>query len=207
MAKRLFDIIFSSFLLVLTAPLFLLEAIAIRLDSKGPIFFKQERVGLNGKLFKIYKFRTMVENAAQMGPQISPRNDPRVTRVGRFLRKWYLDELPQLFNVLKGDMSVAGPRPEVPKYVSFYTPEERKVLTVKPGLVGPATVAFRNEEAILANKPDPEHFYITHLMHERLRLDLQYVENQSLLYDLKLVLQMCKAALMGYNREDKSLFS
>jgi len=196
MVKRLFDLCLSSLFLTLLSPLFLIVAMAIRLDSRGPVFFRQDRVGLNGRRFRIYKFRTMVENAAQIGPHITPSNDPRITRAGSFLRKWYLDELPQLINVLKGEMSIVGPRPETPEYVTLYTPEQRKVLAAKPGMAGPATIAYRNEEALLADCPDPEEFYINQMMHDRLRLDLEYVENQSLLYDLRLLVHMCLAAVM-----------
>lgn len=195
MAKRLFDLCFSISALVLLFPLFLIVAIAIKLDSKGPVFFRQERVGLNGRSFKIYKFRTMVKNAAEIGPNITPSSDPRITRVGAFLRKWYLDELPQLINVLKGEMSVVGPRPETPEYVALYTPEQRKVLAAKPGMAGPATIAYRNEANLLVYCQDPEEFYINYMMHGRLNLDLEYVENHSLLYDLRLLVQMLRAVL------------
>jgi lipopolysaccharide/colanic/teichoic acid biosynthesis glycosyltransferase len=195
MAKRLFDLCFSIAFLTLFSPLLLIVAVAIELDSKGPVFFRQERVGLNGRLFKVYKFRTMVENAAEIGPNITPSNDPRITRVGAFLRKSYVDELPQLINVLKGEMSVVGPRPETPEYVALYAPDQRKVLAAKPGMAGPATIAYRNEEDILADCQDPEEFYINHMMRDRLNLDLEYIENQSLLYDFQLLAQMLRATL------------
>lgn len=197
MAKRLLDVCFSSLMLFLLAPLFLITAIAIKLDSEGPVFFRQVRVGFNGQPFRIYKFRTMVENAADIGPNITPSNDPRVTRVGAFLRKWYLDELPQLINVLKGEMSIVGPRPETPEYVALYTPEQERVLAARPGMAGPATIAYRNEEKLLADCQDPEEFYLNHMMHDRLALDLEYVEDQSMLYDLKLLIQMVRVTLMG----------
>ena len=196
MAKRLFDLCFSISALLLLSPLFLILAIATKLDSKGPVFFRQERVGLNGRPFKICKFRTMVENAAEIGPNITPSSDPRITRVGAFLRKWYLDELPQLINVLSGEMSVVGPRPETPEYVALYAHNQRRVLAAKPGMAGPATIAYRNEEDLLADCQDPEEFYINYMMHDRLNLDLEYVEDQSLLYDLRLLVQMLRAVLM-----------
>ena len=189
MAKRLFDLCFSTLLLLLSSPLFLIVAVAIKLDSKGPVFFRQERVGLNGRPFKICKFRTMVEDAAEIGPQITPSNDPRITRVGAFLRKWYLDEIPQLINVLKGEMSVVGPRPETPEYVALYTSEQRRVLAAKPGMAGPATIAYRNEEDLLADCEYPEEFYINYMMHDRLNLDLQYIDNWSLMLDFKILFQ------------------
>lgn len=195
MTKRLSDLCFSIILLILLSPLFLIVAVAIELDSKGPVFFRQERVGLNGRPFNIYKFRTMVENAPEISPNITPSNDPRITRVGAFLRKWYLDELPQLINVLKGEMSVVGPRPETPEYVALYTPEQRRVLAAKPGMAGPATIVYRNEADLLADCQNPEQFYINYMMHERLNLDLEYVENQSLLCDLRLLVQMLRTTL------------
>jgi lipopolysaccharide/colanic/teichoic acid biosynthesis glycosyltransferase len=194
-AKRLFDLCFSIAFLALFSPLLLIVAVAIKLDSKGPVLFRQERVGLNGPLFKIYKFRTMVENAAEIGPNITPSNDPRITRVGAFLRKSYVDELPQLINVLKGEMSVVGPRPETPEYVALYAPDQRKVLAAKPGMAGPATIAYRNEEDLLADCQDPEEFYINYMMRDRLNLDLEYIENQSLLHDFRLLAQMLWATL------------
>ena len=196
-AKRVFDLCFSSFVLLFSAPLLLLIAIAVKLDSKGPVFFRQERVGLNGRPFKIYKFRTMVENAAEIGPKITPSNDPRITRVGAFLRRWYLDEIPQFINVLKSEMSVVGPRPETPEYVALYTSEQRRVLQAKPGMAGPATIAFRNEEELLAGHENPDVYYVESMMQDRLRLDLEYVDKQSFFYDLRLLFDMFYAALFG----------
>ena len=196
-AKRVFDLCFSSFVLLFSAPLLLLIAIAVKLDSKGPVFFRQERVGLNRRPFKIHKFRTMVENAAEMGPKITPSNDPRITRVGAFLRRWYLDEIPQFINVLKSEMSVVGPRPETPEYVALYTSEQRRVLQAKPGMAGPATIAFRNEEELLAGHENPDVYYVESMMQDRLRLDLEYVDKQSFFYDLRLLFDMFYAALFG----------
>ena len=196
-AKRVFDLCFSSFVLLFSAPLLLLIAIAVKLDSKGPVFFRQERVGLNRRPFKIHKFRTMVENAAEMGPKITPSNDPRITRVGAFLRRWYLDEIPQFINVLKSEMSVVGPRPETPEYVALYTSEQSRVLQAKPGMAGPATIAFRNEEELLAGHENPDVYYVESMMQDRLRLDLEYVDKQSFFYDLRLLFDMFYAALFG----------
>ena len=197
MAKRVFDVVVSCMALLILSPLLFVIAVAIKIDSDGPVLFKQERVGLNGQRFEIYKFRTMVANAANLGPNITTRNDPRITRVGAFLRRWYLDELPQLINVLKGEMSIVGPRPETPEYVDLYTSEQRQVLSVKPGMAGLATIVYRNEEQLLAESHDPEAFYIEHVMPERLKLELEYVKNQSLLYDLKLLAQMVWVTLVG----------
>jgi lipopolysaccharide/colanic/teichoic acid biosynthesis glycosyltransferase len=196
-AKRLFDICFSLVVLVVTAPLLLIIAVAIKLDSPGPVFFKQERIGLHSQPFTLYKFRTMVQNASQIGPEVTTRDDPRITRMGAFLRKWYLDEIPQFVNVLRGEMSVVGPRPETPRYVALYTPEERRVLQAKPGMAGPATIAYRNEEALLAQQEKPDEHYVESMMRDRLRLDLRYVENQSFFYDLRVLFEMFRAALFA----------
>jgi len=148
--KRIFDVFVSFMSLVVLSPILIIVAIIIKLNSKGPILYKQLRVGLNGRPFYIYKFRTMETGADKKGLLITGADDPRLTSVGRFLRKIKLDEMPQLFNVLKGEMSIVGPRPEVPKYVNLYTDEQKRVLTVKPGMTDPATVYFRNEEKLLA---------------------------------------------------------
>jgi len=187
MTKRAVDLFLSLCGLIVLTPLSAAIAIAIKLDSRGPILFKQERVGLDGQPFEILKFRSMVKDATRLAPNVSSTDDPRVTGVGAFLRRWFLDELPQLINVLKGDMSIVGPRPETPEYVALYSPEERKVLSVKPGIVGPSTLAFVNEPEILAGCEDPHSYYIDTLMHQRVKLDLEYLEHQSLRYDLQLL--------------------
>lgn len=181
------DLLMSACGLILAAPLSAGIAVAIKLDSRGPVLFKQERVGLNGQPFQILKFRSMVEDAIQLAPNVSAAGDPRITRVGAFLRRWFLDELPQLVNVLKSDMSIVGPRPETPEYVSLYSPEERRVLSVKPGIIGPSTLAFVNEPEILARCEDPHSFYVSTLMHQRVEIDLEYLEHQSLRFDLQLL--------------------
>jgi len=185
--KRAFDVVLSSISLLFLSPFLVLAALLIKLESREPIFYKQLRVGLNGKPFYIYKFRTMEVGVEGKGPLITGANDPRLTRVGKLLRKIKLDEMPQLFNVLKGEMSLVGPRPEVSKYVELYTDEQKKILTVKPGMTDPATVHFRNEEDLLAQAEDRENFYINEIMPIKLKLCLQYIENMSLPYDVKLI--------------------
>ena len=185
--KRIFDILVSFISIVLLSPILIIVAIIIKLGSKGPVLYKQLRVGLNGKPFYIYKFRTMQVNADKKGLLITGADDPRLTRVGSFLRKIKIDEIPQLFNVLKGEMSIVGPRPEVLEYVKLYTNEQKRVLTVKPGMTDPATVYFRNEEKLLAKANDRESFYIKEIMPVKLRLYLQYIDNMSLTYDIKLI--------------------
>jgi lipopolysaccharide/colanic/teichoic acid biosynthesis glycosyltransferase len=186
-AKRIFDLSLSLVSLLILLPFLALAAVLIKLESKGPVLYKQLRVGLNGKPFYIYKFRTMEIGAEQTGLPITSADDPRLTRVGKFLRRIKLDEMPQLFNVLKGEMSLVGPRPEVPKYVELYSDEQKRALTVKPGMTDPATVCFRNEEELLAKADDKESFYINEIMPIKLKLYLQYIEKMSLLYDIKLI--------------------
>lgn len=187
MLKTTFDRTIAAFAILLLSPVLLVIALLVRIDSPGPGLFRQVRIGRNGRSFRIYKFRTMIDGAHRIAQNISPEGDPRITRVGRLLRDWYLDELPQLFNVVKGDMSLVGPRPETPEYVSLYTAEERGVLTVRPGLVGPSTLGFMDEGERLANAPDPAGYYATVLVHERARTDLRYLTERSLLYDLRLL--------------------
>jgi lipopolysaccharide/colanic/teichoic acid biosynthesis glycosyltransferase len=186
--KRFFDILFSFIGLVLLQPLFAGIAIMIKVDSTGPVFFKQERVGKNFRRFMIYKFRTMVVDAEKNGLRITSGGDCRVTRVGRMLRKFKIDELPQLFNVLKGDMSLVGPRPEVEEYVTLYEEDYREILKRRPGITDVSSIIFREEEAVLKNQVDPEGYYKKILLPEKIRLAKEYIENSSFLYDLKLVL-------------------
>ena len=185
--KRIFDVALSTISLLILSPFLVIAVILIRLGSKGPVFYRQLRVGLNEKPFYIYKFRTMEVGAEQKGLPITGADDPRLTMVGKVLRKTKLDEMPQLFNVLKGEMSLVGPRPEVPQYVKLYTNEQKRVLTVKPGMTDPATVYFRDEEGLLARVENKESFYINEIMPIKLKLYLQYIENMSLLYDIKLI--------------------
>lgn len=183
--KRTFDIIVSTLVFLFLSPLFLIGSILAKTQSSGPIFYKAKRVGIGGSIFIMYKFRTMVENADKIGIGLTTHKDSRVTPVGRFLRFTKLDELPNFINVIKGDMSLIGPRPESPYYVQYYTETEKQVLLVKPGITGPSQIANRNEEEKLAEQSDPENFYITELMPQKLAIDLQYVATQCFISDLR----------------------
>ncbi len=187
MIQSLFDRTVAAVALVLLSPLLLVLALLVRTTSRGPVIFRQQRVGRDGRLFEIYKFRTMTHNGTTGSGQVSPAGDPRVTPVGRVLRAWYLDELPQLVNVVKGDMSLVGPRPETPEFVALYSEEERRVLTVRPGLAGPSTLGFMDEGDQLAGVADPLEHYRTVLLHERVRLDLSYLDSRSFGNDLRLL--------------------
>ena len=186
MLKRLFDIIISIILLFILSPVMILSALIIILDDGFPVIYRGLRVGKDGETFYILKFRSMVHSDITQGPEITAGGDLRITRSGRFLRKWKLDEFPQFFNVLRGDMSIVGPRPESPSYVKYYTDEEKHVLNVRPGITGVTQIIFRNEEQML-DVPDPEQYYIDVLMHQKLKYDLAYVQNRSLLLDFLLV--------------------
>jgi lipopolysaccharide/colanic/teichoic acid biosynthesis glycosyltransferase len=176
--KRGFDVCFSLVALVIFAPLMAIVAIAVRLDSRGPSFFFQERVGRDGQLFSIVKFRTMVDDAESMGPQVTAADDDRITRIGRLLRATKVDELPQLWNVLNGTMSLVGPRPQVPRYVAeFPTDLKMVILSVKPGITGPTALGFRHEESILDQMRDRESFYIDCLLPLKCKMDADYVMN------------------------------
>jgi lipopolysaccharide/colanic/teichoic acid biosynthesis glycosyltransferase len=183
--KRIFDVIGAAVALAIASPIIFLCAVAVLLESRGPIFFHQWRVGQNGKPFQIFKLRSMIQGADKRGPKITASGDSRITRVGTVLRKTKLDELPQLFNVLRGEMSLVGPRPEVPEYTVKYTLAERKILDVKPGITGPASLAHINEEQLLASRTDKEHFYVNTIMRRKLEIDLTYCGNISLFQDLK----------------------
>jgi lipopolysaccharide/colanic/teichoic acid biosynthesis glycosyltransferase len=185
MVKRIFDILLSLIGLSLLAPFFLAISILIKLDSRGPVFFRQARVGKDGKSFKIMKFRTMMEVGHWTGPPVSSTNDPRVTSLGAILRRFKTNEFPQLINVLKGDMSFVGPRPEVAEFVALYGAEEHKILTVRPGIVGPSQIRMRNEEELYAEDIDPKEYYINNILPKKLRIDLEYVNNRSFLKDVR----------------------
>lgn len=187
MIKRSFDIIFSSLGLILFLPLLLIIAFLIKLESQGPIFFRQSRVGKNNKDFKIFKFRTMFIGSDKKGLLTVGNRDPRVTKVGYFLRKYKLDELPQLINVLLGNMSFVGPRPEVRHYVNFYSESDLKILSVKPGITDYASIHFRNEVELLRESENPEKFYIEHILPEKIALNNKYIEQNSLLIDIKII--------------------
>jgi len=195
MLKRLFDIIFSCFGLIVTSPLIILSAILIKIDSKGPVFYRGLRVGRFGKPFKMYKFRTMVVNADKIGGPSTSDDDPRLTKVGKFIRKYKLDELPQLINVFKGEMSIVGPRPEVPSEVETYNEEEKKILNVKPGITDYASLTFHNEGEILRGSADPHQTYKEKIRPEKLRLALKYVEEHSFWIDLKIIFKTFKALI------------
>ena len=188
MLKRLFDVLCSFAGLLLMSPLLLGIALWIKIDSPGPVFFRQQRVGRGGVLFRIHKFRSMFEGAALSGPQITVGADPRITRAGHFLRRNKLDELPQLLDVLVGTMSLVGPRPEVPRYVALYPAELRdKVLSVRPGITDPASVEYRGESDLLAGAADPERLYIEQIMPAKLHRAAQYVDRMSLMTDVRLI--------------------
>ena len=187
--KRLFDIFASGLGLFFLSPLFLILAIWIKLDSKGPVFYRQVRVGRGNKDFRIFKFRSMRVGADKQGLITVGGHDPRITRSGYFIRKYKLDEFPQLINVFIGDMSLVGPRPEVRKYVDMYTPEQMHVLDVRPGVTSLASIRYRNENELLDKAEDPDQFYIDVVMQDKLAIDLEYVKNASFWYDIKLIFQ------------------
>jgi lipopolysaccharide/colanic/teichoic acid biosynthesis glycosyltransferase len=186
MLKRAFDIVAASVALIVLAPLLCVIAVLIKVDSHGPAIFRQRRLGQGARLFEMVKFRTMVVDAEAKGPTITVGDDPRITRVGRFIRRFDLDELPALVNVLKGEMSVVGPRPEVPRYLTYYTEEQKRIFSVKPGLTDPGTLAFRNEGALLVGD-DVERVYTREVLPRKLALSLAYVDRQSFLGDLGVI--------------------
>ena len=189
-AKRLLDIALAVIGLCLVCPLLILIAVSIKLDSVGPVLFRQQRVGRNGRLFRIRKFRTMVLDAPRLGAEITIDQDPRITRVGRLLRQFKLDELPQLVDVLLGDMSIVGPRPEVPKYVQCYPETVRKeILSVRPGITDPASIEFFDESTMLKGSQDPERTYIEEILPIKLRYYVQYVRERSMLLDLLVIVK------------------
>jgi lipopolysaccharide/colanic/teichoic acid biosynthesis glycosyltransferase len=185
--KRIFDLAFSAIILVVFLPVVLLLAIWIKSSSPGPVFYRGRRVGLGGKPFSIFKFRTMVINADQIGGPSTAEDDPRITTVGKFIRRYKLDEIPQFLNVLMGDMSIVGPRPEVQQYVDMYTEEEKKILTAKPGITDYASIKYHNEGEILAGSSDPEQAYLEKIRPGKLKLQLQYVQNRSFVEDVRIV--------------------
>ena len=185
--KRAFDIVCSLLGLVVLSPLLLVVSLLVAVTSPGGVFFRQERIGKGGKPFRIFKFRSMRKD--NVGLKITTGNDSRITPVGRFLRKSKIDELPQLINVLVGDMSFVGPRPEVADYVDLYTPYQRQVLLVRPGITGLASIRFRNENDLLTASADPNRTYIEEIMPRKIDLDLEYIPHASVFYDIKLIFQ------------------
>lgn len=189
MMKRLFDIISSLVGFIFILPIFLIVPILIKLDSRGPVFFKQWRIGKDRKQFKIYKFRTMVQDADKVGSLITAGNDQRITGIGKLLRRYEIDELPTLINVLKGDMSIVGPRPEVPKYLRHYDNlKYREVLSVRPGITDLGTITFRDEAKYL-NAQNYEDIYETEILPQKLDLYVEYVHHKSFLFDLRIILK------------------
>lgn len=187
MAKRAFDVAMSALGLLLLSPLLVLVAVLVKLTSAGPVLFKQERMGRNFRPFMIYKFRSMVPDAPARGGSITFGEDPRVTRVGRILRKTKLDELPQLLNVLRGDMSLVGPRPEVRRYVEVFRSDYEEILRVRPGVTDLASIEYRDEQTILGQAADPEAEYVGRVLPEKIRLAKQYVQSVSLWGDVKII--------------------
>ncbi len=198
MLKRLFDIVFSLFGLILVSPLFLAIAVLIKLESPGSVFYRGERVGKKGKLFKIFKFRTMVPDAEKLGGPSTAGDDPRLLKIGLFLKKYQLDELPQLINVLKGEMSLVGPRPEVKMYVDMMSDEERRViLSVKPGMTDLASLWNFHESEILKGSKDPEKTYMEKIRPEKIRLQLKYIKTRSFILDLKIIIKTIMKVFYG----------
>jgi lipopolysaccharide/colanic/teichoic acid biosynthesis glycosyltransferase len=192
-SKRVFDFVLALLGLILSSPVLAVISAWIKMDSKGPVFYRGVRVGRHGEPFRMFKFRTMIVDADKVGGSSSPDDDPRITCVGRILRRYKLDELPQLFNVLTGDMSLVGPRPQVKWAVNLYTPAERQVLSVRPGMTDYASVRFPNEGEILKGSKDPDKDYMELIHPEKMRLSLEYVRDQSFLVDLKVLLQTVMA--------------
>lgn len=187
--KRLFDITASFFGILILSPLLIFIGLWVGLSSKGGIFYKQIRVGKNNKDFKLYKFRSMRVNSDKQGLLTVGSKDSRITKAGYFIRKYKIDELPQLINVLKGDMSFVGPRPEVRRYVDLYSEEQMKVLSVRPGITDPASIKYRNENDILSSASNPEEYYIQHIMPDKLKINIDYINTRTFVKDIKIIFQ------------------
>lgn len=194
--KRFLDLTVSGTALVILIPAFLVIAALIMLEDGGPVFYRGVRVGRNGKPFRIFKFRTMVRNAEKLGGPSTAGDDPRITPIGRVLRRYKLDELPQLLDVLRGEMSLVGPRPEVPQYVALFTPEERAILSVRPGITDWASLWNSDEAAVLAGSADPERTYLEKIRPEKIRLQLEYVRKRSFWVDLTILVQTVLAIVL-----------
>lgn len=195
MIKRLFDIVAATLLLVVLSPLFLFLALWIRMDSPGPVFFRQRRVTAYGRVFRIFKFRTMVADAPKLGTQVTTKRDPRITRAGHFLRKVRLDEIPQLLNILSGDMTFVGTRPEVEKYVEHYTEEMWATLLLPAGVTSYASIKYKDEDRLLASANDADHVYVEEILPEKMKYNLKELENFSLRREAKVLLQTVAAVL------------
>jgi lipopolysaccharide/colanic/teichoic acid biosynthesis glycosyltransferase len=199
---RLRDVVASALMLVLLSPLLAVVVVIVRLSSAGPVLHRAVRVGRGGRPFWLYKFRSMHVGAAQTGPGVTAVDDARITPIGRWLRKYKIDELPQLVNVLKGEMSLVGPRPEDPRFVAFYTAEEREVLSVRPGITGVASLAYRHEERLLKG-PDPVRTYQDVVMRDKLRLELDYLRHRGWLSDLALLARTALAIIYNPQSHDR----
>jgi len=193
--KRIFDILFSFCILIILLPIILIISLIIYLYDKGPVFYKAPRVGKNGKLFKMYKFRTMVKNADKIGPSSTTKSDNKITKVGKFLRKTKLDELPQFINVLLGEMSIVGPRPDVKQFTDLFTEEEKIILSVKPGITDYASIWNSNEAKILEGSDDPDKTYMEVIWPEKKQLQIKYVKERSFTTDIKIIILTLLALL------------
>jgi lipopolysaccharide/colanic/teichoic acid biosynthesis glycosyltransferase len=194
--KRVFDFIVSALGIVVFSPVLILSALLVKVDSPGPIFFKQQRIGKEFRPFWIYKFRTMRASLEQ-GPNITIGNDPRITGIGRLLRQSKIDELPQLINILRGEMSFVGPRPEVPQYVQLYRKEYQQILTVRPGLTDLASLKYRDEAALLAGAENPEEEYVRRILPDKIMLATDYIQRASFFFDLRLILETILRLVLG----------
>lgn len=197
---RFFDVVFSFVGLIFLFPLFIVLAIWIKIDSTGPVFYKQERIGKMGRKFKLFKFRSMKMNADKLGLLTIGGRDPRITDSGYLLRKYKLDELPQLINVLKGEMSLVGPRPEVEKYTSLYTTEQEQVLQVRPGITDMASIAFKDENEILNKSSDPEGLYVSEIMPKKIELNMDFIKNPSVVNYFSIILKTIAAICINPNK-------
>jgi len=198
--RRLFDILGSAFALLITSPLLLIVAVAIMIDSPGNPFYLARRSGKNGVVFRMWKFRTMVPDAWKLGPPITGGDDPRITRLGRLLRRTKLDEMPQFINVFTGDMSLVGPRPESPEIVARYTSEQKKVLAAKPGVTGKVQLESGEESDLIPANEDAEEFYIRHLMDRKLRADIDYLEHRTVWSDFRILVSTAMYVLRAVAR-------
>lgn len=193
--KRVFDVIVSLIMLIILLPIFIILGIAIKIDSKGPVFFRQERITQYGKTFRIFKFRTMVNNAEKLGTQVTVGNDSRITRVGSFIRNCRLDEISQLLNILTGDMTFVGTRPEVKKYVDHYTKEMKATLLLSAGVTSLASIYYKNEAELLANSNNPDKTYVEEILPEKMKYNLQSIEKFNFLEDIKIMFMTALAVI------------
>ncbi len=193
--KRIFDLIFSIFFALISSPLMLIVAVIIKLDSPGKIIFKQKRVTEGGRVFEIFKFRTMVENAEKLGAQVTTGEDLRITKCGKWLRKLRIDEFPQIFNIIKGDLSFVGPRPEVVRYVKEYTPEMLATLLIPAGVTSTASILYKDEAKLLENAKNPDEVYIQEILPEKMKYNLDYIKKFGIIYDFKVIIKTVIAVL------------